>query len=51
MMEKVDVKEENMNLVYKWLTSKKLNGVTLVGTECSKEKPDSDKKLAWLSAK
>ncbi len=69
MMEKVDVKGENISPIYKWLTSKELNGVMdsevkwnfqkylidengkLVGVEYSKEKPDSERTLAWLSAK
>ncbi len=67
MMEKISVKGEDMNPLYKWLTSKDLNGVMdsevkwnfqkylidengkLIDVLYSKEKPGSDKTLAWLS--
>lgn len=67
MMEKVSVKGEDMAPVYKWLTSKELNGVRdsevrwnfqkylidengkLYDVLDPKEKPDSDKVLAWIS--
>jgi glutathione peroxidase len=67
LMEKISVKGEDMHPLYKWLTSKDLNGVMdsevkwnfqkylvdengkLVDVLYSKEKPGSDKTLAWLS--
>lgn len=67
MMEKISVKGEDMNPVYKWLTTKALNGVMdsevkwnfqkylidengkLVDVLYTREKPGSDKTLAWLS--
>ena len=67
LMEKISVKGEDMHPLYKWLTSKDLNGVMdsevkwnfqkylidengkLIDVLYSKEKPGSDKTLAWLS--
>jgi glutathione peroxidase len=67
MMEKISVKGEDMHPLYKWLTTKALNGVMdsevkwnfqkylidengkLVDVLYTKEKPGSDKTLAWLS--
>ncbi len=67
MMEKVSVKGEDIHPVYKWLTTKALNGVMdsevkwnfqkylidengkLVDVLYTREKPGSDKTLAWLS--
>lgn len=67
LMEKISVKGEDMHPLYKWLTTKDLNGVMdsevkwnfqkylidengkLVDVLYSKEKPGSDKTLAWLS--
>jgi glutathione peroxidase len=67
LMEKISVKGEDMHPLYKWLTSKDLNGVMdsevkwnfqkylidengkLVDVLYSKEKPGSNKTLAWLS--
>ncbi len=67
LMEKISVKGEDMHPLYKWLTSKDLNGVMdsdvkwnfqkylidrngkLVDVLFSKEKPGSDKTMAWLS--
>lgn len=67
MMNKISVKGKDMDPVYKWLTSKELNGfkdseVTwnfqkylidengkLVDVLQPKDKPDSDKVIAWLS--
>jgi glutathione peroxidase len=67
LMEKISVKGEDMHPLYKWLTSKELNGVMdsevkwnfqkylidengkLIDVLYSKEKPGSDKTLAWLS--
>jgi glutathione peroxidase len=69
MMEKISVKGDDMHPLYKWLTSKSLNGVMdsevkwnfqkylidengkLEDVVFSKEKPNSDKVMAWLSAK
>jgi glutathione peroxidase len=69
MMEKISVKGDDMHPLYKWLTSKKENGVMdsnvtwnfqkylidengkLVDMLNPKEKPGSDKTMAWLSAK
>jgi len=69
MMEKISVKGDDMAPLYKWLTSKKENGVMdsevkwnfqkylidengkLVDVIDPKEKPDSDKIIAWISAK
>ena len=69
MMEKISVKGKDMHPVYKWLTSKSLNGVMdsevkwnfqkylidengkLVEVIYSKEKPTSEKVLAWISSK
>ncbi len=68
MMAKVSVKGDDMSPVYKWLTSKKENGVMdsevmwnfqkylidengkLVDVIYSKEKPDSDKIVAWINS-
>ncbi|HLN21998.1 MAG TPA: glutathione peroxidase [Bacteroidales bacterium] len=67
MMEKISVKGKDMAPVYKWLTSKELNGVKdsevkwnfqkylidengkLYDVIDPKEKPDSQKVLAWIS--
>lgn len=67
MMEKISVKGNDMAPIYKWLTSKNLNGVKdsevrwnfqkylidengkLVDVIDPKEKPDSDKVIAWIS--
>jgi glutathione peroxidase len=67
MMEKISVKGDDMHALYKWLTSKSLNGVMdsevkwnfqkylidengkLVDVMYSKEKPESEKSLSWLS--
>jgi glutathione peroxidase len=67
LMEKISVKGEDMHPLYKWLTSKDLNGAMdsevkwnfqkylidengkLIDVLYSKEKPGSDKTLAWLS--
>jgi glutathione peroxidase len=67
LMEKISVTGDDMHPLYKWLTSKALNGVmdsevkwnfqkylidengNLVDVLYSKEKPGSDKTLAWLS--
>jgi glutathione peroxidase len=67
LMEKISVKGEDIHPLYKWLTTKDLNGVMdsevkwnfqkylidengkLVDVLYSKEKPGSDKTLAWLS--
>lgn len=67
MMSKISVKGDDMAPLYKWLTSKDLNGVKdsevawnfqkylidengkLVDVIPPKEKPDSDRVLAWLS--
>ncbi len=69
MMEKISVKGDDMNPLYKWLTSKALNGVMdsevkwnfqkylidengkLVDVIMTREKPGSEKVLAWLAAK
>lgn len=69
LMEKISVKGDDMHPLYKWLTSKSLNGVMdsevkwnfqkylidengkLVDVMYSKEKPESEKSLNWLSAK
>jgi glutathione peroxidase len=69
MMEKISVKGKDMHPLYKWLTSKELNGVMdsevkwnfqkylidengkLQEVIYSKEKPNSDKVMAWLTAK
>ena len=69
MMEKISVKGKDMAPVYKWLTSKELNGVMdsevkwnfqkylidekgkLVNVVYSKDKPNSDKVISWLSSK
>lgn len=69
MMEKISVKGKDIHPVYKWLTSKELNGVMdsevkwnfqkylidekgkLVDVLYSKEKPGSDKVIAWISEK
>ncbi len=69
MMEKISVKGDDMNPVYKWLTSKALNGVMdsevkwnfqkylidengkLADVIYSREKPGSDKVIAWLNSK
>jgi glutathione peroxidase len=67
MMEKVSVKGDDISPLYKWLTSKELNGIkdskvtwnfqkylidengNLVDVLDPREKPDSEKVLAWLS--
>lgn len=67
IMAKVSVKGDEIAPIYKWLTSKSLNGVLdsevkwnfqkylidengkLVSVLDPKEKPDSDKVIAWLS--
>ncbi len=67
MMSKISVKGNDMAPIYKWLTSKELNGVRdsevtwnfqkylisengrLVDVIPPKEKPDSEKVLAWIS--
>ncbi len=69
MMEKISVKGDDMDPLYKWLTSKKENGVMdsevtwnfqkylidengkLVDVINPKEKPNSDKVLAWITSK
>jgi glutathione peroxidase len=69
LMEKISVKGDDMHPLYKWLTSKSLNGVMdsevkwnfqkylidengkLVDVMYSKEKPESEKSLKWLSAR
>lgn len=69
LMEKISVKGADMAPIYKWLTSKKENGVMdsevkwnfqkylidengkLVEVIEPKEKPTSDKIMAWLSSK
>lgn len=66
LMEKISVKGKDMHPLYKWLTSKALNGVMdsevkwnfqkylidengkLVDVLYSKEKPGSEKVIAWL---
>lgn len=66
LMEKISVKGNDMHPLYKWLTSKSLNGVMdsevkwnfqkylidengkLVDVIYSKEKPGSEKVIAWL---
>ncbi|HEX2969722.1 MAG TPA: glutathione peroxidase [Bacteroidales bacterium] len=67
MMSKISVKGDDMSPIYKWLTSKNLNGVKdsevkwnfqkylidengkLVDIVDSKEKPDSQRILSWIS--
>ena len=69
MMEKISVKGKDIHPLYKWLTTKSLNGVMssgvkwnfqkylidengkLVDVIYSKEKPTSDKVIAWISSK
>lgn len=69
MMAKISVKGDDMAPIYKWLTSKKENGVMdsevkwnfqkylidengkLVDVVYSKDKPDSDKIIAWITSK
>ena len=69
IMEKISVKGNDMHPLYKWLTSKKENGVMdsevkwnfqkylidengkLVDVVYSKEKPNSDRILAWITSK
>jgi glutathione peroxidase len=69
IMEKISVKGDDMHPLYKWLTSKKENGVMdsevkwnfqkylidengkLVDVVYSKEKPNSDRVLAWITTK
>ncbi|MBK7713377.1 MAG: glutathione peroxidase [Bacteroidales bacterium] len=69
IMQKISVKGDDMAPLYKWLTSKKENGVldsevkwnfqkylidengNLVDVVYSKEKPDSDRILAWITSK
>ncbi len=69
VMQKISVKGDDMAPLYKWLTSKKENGVldsevkwnfqkylidengNLVDVVYSKEKPDSDRILAWITSK
>ncbi len=66
LMEKISVKGDDMHPLYKWLTSKELNGVMdsdvrwnfqkylidengkLIDVLYSKEKPGSEKVIAWL---
>ena len=68
LMEKISVKGKDMHPLYKWLTSKDMNGVMdsevtwnfqkylidengkLVDKLNPKEKPGSEKTLAWLSS-
>jgi glutathione peroxidase len=67
MMEKISVKGDDIHPLYKWLTTKEMNGVMdssvrwnfqkylidengkLVDVLYSKEKPDSERIIAWLS--
>jgi len=69
MMEKISVKGNDMHPLYKWLTSKEMNGVkdsevtwnfqkylidekgNIVDVINPKEKPSSEKILAWISSK
>jgi glutathione peroxidase len=69
MMQKISVKGDDMDPLYKWLTSKRENGVMdsevkwnfqkylidengkLVEVLDPKEKPNSDKVLAWITSK
>lgn len=69
VMEKISVKGDDMAPLYKWLTSKKENGVmdsevkwnfqkylidekgNLVDVVYSKEKPNSDRVIAWITSK
>jgi glutathione peroxidase len=69
MMQKISVKGDDMAPLYKWLTSKKENGIMdsevkwnfqkylidekgiLVDVIEPKEKPNSDKVLAWITSK
>jgi glutathione peroxidase len=69
LMEKISVKGDDMHPIYKWLTSKKENGVMdsevkwnfqkylidengkLVDVVYTKEKPNSDRVLAWITSK
>jgi glutathione peroxidase len=69
MMAKISVKGDDMSPVYRWLTSKKENGVMdsevmwnfqkylidengkLVDVVYSKDKPNSDKIIAWITSK
>jgi glutathione peroxidase len=69
VMEKISVTGTDMAPIYKWLTSKKENGVmdsevkwnfqkylidengNLVDVVYSKEKPNSDRVLAWITSK
>jgi len=69
VMEKISVKGKDMHPLYKWLTSKEMNGVrdsevkwnfqkylidekgNLVDVIYSKEKPSSDKVIAWITSK
>jgi glutathione peroxidase len=69
LMEKISVKGDNMDPLYKWLTSKSENGVMdsevkwnfqkylidengkLIDVAYSKEKPDSDRILAWITSR
>ena len=68
MMEKISVKGDDMDPLYKWLTSKAENGVMdsevkwnfqkylidengkLVDVVYSKEKPDSERILEWITS-
>ena len=68
MMEKISVKGKDMHPLYKWLTSKDMNGIMdsevtwnfqkylidengkLVDKLNPKEKPGSEKTMAWLSS-
>jgi glutathione peroxidase len=68
-MEKISVKGDDMAPLYRWLTSKKENGVMdsevkwnfqkylidengkLVDVAYSKEKPDSERIIAWITSK
>ena len=69
MMSKISVKGDDMDPLYKWLTSKSENGLQdsevkwnfqkylidengkLVDVIYSKDKPNSDKVIAWISSK
>lgn len=69
LMEKISVKGDKMDPLYRWLTSKSENGVMdsevkwnfqkylidehgkLVDVVYSREKPDSDRILAWITSK
>ena len=69
LMEKISVKGKDIHPLYKWLTSKDMNGVMdsevrwnfqkylidengkLVDVLYSREKPESEKSMKWLSVK